>query len=122
MSGSKILFDTNVFIRFLNGDTSLIPILESADKYISFITEIELFCKPSITPHERAQISELVSSCSIIPYSEGMRDDIIMLRTKYRLKMPDAFIGATALYFKLPVYTFDTGFLDIDSLDILHPE
>jgi predicted nucleic acid-binding protein len=47
MNGSKILFDTNVLIRFLNGDRSLIPIIDETDKYISFLTEIELYCKPA---------------------------------------------------------------------------
>ena len=122
MNGSKILFDTNVLIRFLNGDTSLIAILENADKYISFLTEIELFCKPNLTDKERSIIVELISNCTVIPYSDELRDNIITLRTKHRLKMPDAFIGATALYYRLPIYTFDTGFLDVDRLDILLPQ
>ena len=50
-----------------------------------------------------------------------MKDTVISIRTKHRLKMPDAFVAATAIYFKLPLYTFDQGFLKINSLNILLP-
>ncbi len=110
MSGNKILFDTNVLIHFLNGDRSLIPILEETEKHISFLTEIELYSKPQLTEVQKTSIAELISACNVLPYEHAMKETIIGLRIKYRLKMPDAFIAAASHYYKLPLYTYDKGF------------
>lgn len=116
------MLDTNILIRFLNGDAALTPLLEGAERYISFLTEIELFCKPDTTPAEAAAIQELTDSCTIIPYREEMREIIIHLRRRYRLKMPDAFICATAVYYQLPLCTFDKALHPIEELDFVSPQ
>lgn len=122
MNGNSILFDTNILIRFLNGDQSLVSIIDESDKHISFLTEVELFCKPGLTEPEKQSIKELISACNVLHYAEAMKEIIITLRIRHRLKMPDAFIAATSLYYKLPLYTYDKGFSEIESLGLFLPK
>ncbi|MBN1118092.1 MAG: hypothetical protein JXA77_12855 [Bacteroidales bacterium] len=41
MSGNNILLDTNIVLYFLNGDETLIPLLEERKLFVSFITQLE---------------------------------------------------------------------------------
>lgn len=43
MNGNKLLLDTNIILYLLNGDNTLVDILQGKTPYISFITELELF-------------------------------------------------------------------------------
>jgi len=42
MNGNKLLLDTNIILYLLDGDNTLVNILEGKIPYVSFITELEL--------------------------------------------------------------------------------
>ena len=42
MSGNSLLLDTNIILYYLNGDETLIPLVEENYLYVSVINEIEL--------------------------------------------------------------------------------
>jgi predicted nucleic acid-binding protein len=51
--------------------------------------------------------------CSSEP---AIKDITINLRASYKIKLPDAVIAATAIYFDLPLFTMDKGFEKITDL------
>ena len=42
MNGNNILLDTNIVLYLLNGEETLIPLLEEKNLFLSFITQLEL--------------------------------------------------------------------------------
>ncbi len=118
MNGNKYLADTNTFIFLLDKNPSLKPLLTSDWSY-SFITEIELKGKFGISVNELKTISELLSSCSKVSYTEEIVKITIELRQKYKIKVPDAIIAASSIHKNLPLITFDKGFSVIKDIDLV---
>ena len=118
MSGNKYLADTNVFIYLLDKHPALQPLLES-EWMFSFITEIELLGKKDIFAEEIKNVQEVLSVCKKIAHIEKINELTILLKRKYRIKLPDALIAATAINENIPLLTFDTDFLKIKELDLV---
>jgi predicted nucleic acid-binding protein len=81
------LVDTNILIRYLNGDLSeeLSQILDNQTIKISVITKIEIL---SWTGYKEAQITYLLDfleTCVILPLDDSVVDRTIFLRKKYKL-------------------------------------
>ena len=113
----QIIADTNIFIYLLKNDLQLGHLLDKKTIYISYITELELLSFPKISIKEIDLIKELINNCNIIHYSEDLKDDIIFLRRKYRLRIPDAIIAATALAYFIPLITADRNFRRIKEIE-----
>ncbi len=108
--------DTNALIYFLKGDTRVLDIINENVIHISFISEIELLSKSTISKKEEKIINSLISDCIIIPYNDSLKSHVIHLRKKYKLKMGDALIAATAYYYQLPIITADKDFSNIQEM------
>jgi predicted nucleic acid-binding protein len=118
MNGDKYLADTNTFIYLLNRHPSLRSLLESQWQF-SFIPEIELLGKPDISLQEIKNVKGLLSVCYKIIHNENINEQTILLKQKYRIKLPDALIAATAIVQNIPLLTFDKGFTRIKELDLV---
>jgi predicted nucleic acid-binding protein len=64
----------------------------------------------------------LLDDVAIISLNENIKKEVIEIRTKYRVKLPDAIIAATAIYLNMPLFSADKGFLKIEDLNLLHFE
>jgi predicted nucleic acid-binding protein len=42
MTGDQLFIDTNIILYYLNGDRTLLPVLEDKQLFVSFITQLEL--------------------------------------------------------------------------------
>ena len=73
----------------------------------SFITRIELLGFPKITQQEINGIESVLSIMQYIPLTTEIEDRAITLSRKYRLKIPDAIIAATAKCLNLELLTLD---------------
>lgn len=104
MSGHKYLADTNRFIFLLDKHPSLDSFLASEWQY-SFITEIELLGKPGITVQEIKIMRELLNVCKKVTHTEEINQVTISLKQKYKIKLPDALIAATAVTSDVPILT-----------------
>ena len=113
----QIIADTNIFIYVLKNDLKLGQLLDKKTIYISYITELELLSFPKISVKEIDLIKELINNCNIIHYSEELKDDIILLRRKYNLSIPDAIIAATAFAYFIPLITADKNFSRIKEIE-----
>ncbi|MBN1599942.1 MAG: type II toxin-antitoxin system VapC family toxin [Bacteroidales bacterium] len=118
MSGNKIFVDTNTLIYLLDGDSSLADILNQRNIYISFITQLELLGYPEITEEDQFQIENLLDNCVIIDIN-NIKTQVIGIKRKYNLKIPDCIIAATAVYLDLPLITSDKEFKKIEELNLM---
>jgi len=60
MSGNNILLDTNIVLYLLNGEDTLIPLLEDKNLFLSFVTQLELLGSRNINPGDTLKIKQFV--------------------------------------------------------------
>ncbi len=119
MSGINILADTNIIIYLLAGDQGLLKILEDKKISISVITEIEVLSYPNLTREKELLVRELLSRIFIIPLTESVKEGSISIKKKYKVKLPDAIIAASAIQQNIPLLTADSDFEQIEELDLI---
>ena len=117
MNGIKFVADTNALIYLLNGNPCMTPYLDKSLVY-SVISEMELLSYPGITESEENSIKSLLADCEEIALSTGIKEKTIELRKKYRTKLPDAIVAASAIVKGLPLITADKGFNQIEELNL----
>ena len=118
MNGIDFLVDTNFLIHLNQGE----PFVESFLDYgfaVSFITEIELLGAFSISKIQRSQFKNLLDDCLVLDMNYQMKKECIAIRNKYKIKIPDAIIAATAIIYNIPLITSDKGFDKIKEIDLL---
>ena len=120
MNGSNILLDTNIVLYLLNGEETLIPLLEDKNLYLSFITQLELLGSRYIKPDDILKIKQFISECTIIDITPGIKELAISIRQKYSIKLPDAIILATSIWLNMPLITADHDFTKIDIADLIY--
>lgn len=122
MNGNKLFLDTNIILYLLNGDETLAEILDNKQIYISIITELELLAFPGITQKEEKIIQSFLSETKIISINSAIKKEVVKVRKRYKTKLPDSIIIATALYLNLPLLTADLGFKKVTKLSLIHYE
>jgi hypothetical protein len=119
MIGNSILLDTNIVLYLLNGDKTLIPLLENKQLIVSFITELELLCYKGMSEKDQLLIKEFLSECIIIDINHLIKENTIALRRSYSLKLPDCIIIATSLYLNIPIISADEEFSKAKNADLI---
>jgi len=127
MGRQKYLIDTNVAIEYI-GETIPEIVLNKLDDifdeqfYISVINKIELLGFSEITTNEELKFSELINAAIVLALNENVVNRTIQIRKKYRTKLPDAIIAATAIENQLTIITRNTKDFDkIEGVEILSP-
>ena len=118
MSG-RILIDTNIFIYLTKGDENVIEFIQNKNIFVSFITELELLSFKNINSDEEIIIEEILSQFNILNFDENLKKQIVFLRKKYNLKLPDSIILATAKYYDIPFLTSDKKLDNIEEVDVI---
>ena len=119
MNGNSILLDTNIVLYLLNGDKTLIPLLENKQLFVSFITEIELLSYKGIKAKDQTILKEFLSECLIIDINQLIKENAVEIRKKYSLKLPDCIIIATSLYLNIPIISADKEFSKAEIADLV---
>jgi predicted nucleic acid-binding protein len=91
----RYVLDTNVALYLLSG--RLVNPLPVGEFYLSIISEIEMLSFSAIGQEEESRIRQFVSQVTIVGLSEEVKQSTIEIRRKYRLKLPDAIVCATAI-------------------------
>jgi predicted nucleic acid-binding protein len=115
-----IVIDTNIVIRLLSGDKSCLDITHRRVLVISFITEIELLSWPGNSTEEEAILKSFVHDCIGVGVSGEIIETTAGIRKKYKLKVPDAIIAATAITKQLPLFSSDDIFKRVAELNFIH--
>jgi len=119
MSGNRLVVDTNIILYFLKGDPEVVEMIADKDIIISVITELELLSFPKITLESEKAIKGLLNNFLIINLTQEIKELTIEFRKKYKLKLPDSIIAASAYYHKTPLLTSDKAFQKLDELNII---
>jgi predicted nucleic acid-binding protein len=104
------VLDTNSLIYALNGQVK-IPLNHYL---VSIITEIELLSYSQLTKHEDEVIRAMLDQFKGISLTNTIKDRTISIRKKFRLKLPDSIIVATAVEFNATLITSDKQLLNLD--------
>ena len=92
----KAVFDTNILIDYLNGiEAAKIELAQYSSRQISVISFIEVLVGAK-NPAEENAIRGFLGTFEILELSAEIANQTIEIRKKYRLKIPDAIVYATA--------------------------
>lgn len=115
MNGIDFLADTNILLYILE-DYPQVEEISNNTFSVSIITEVELLGKKDITKQEIGIIKNLLSDCTILPFTDSIKEETIRIKQKYSVKVPDAIIAATSIIHNIPLVTADKGFEKIKGL------
>ncbi|MBL4753008.1 MAG: type II toxin-antitoxin system VapC family toxin [Flavobacteriales bacterium] len=94
--------------------------LDDKQFYISFISQLELLGYLEITKAEQKQVADFLNLCTVIDINNRIKAETVNIRRKYKVKLPDAIIIASAYYLDVPVITADAGFKKVEEIDLLY--
>jgi hypothetical protein len=102
--GTKYLIDTCVVIKYLNEQLPpsgllFMDKLVDTDSIISFITKIELMVWHSATEKDILIREAFISGSEIKYINDGIIEKTIDIRKNSNIKIPDAIIAGTSLYY-----------------------
>jgi len=120
MSGTSYVFDTNTLIEYLNGNQALAR-FHHTRILLSVITVVEFLSYSQIGEHGRKLFLDFLESAEVVDLKSDdiqLMDEITTIRIKFKIKLPDAIIAATALTKRAVLITNDKGFSKIDSLTV----
>lgn len=126
MEQPKYLIDTNVVIDYLgnklpaSGMVFMNTLMDSIPN-ISLVTKIEVLGFQ--VPEEHQQLlSNFITDAIVLDLTYQVVNICIDIRKKYKTKLPDAIIAATALAFNMILTTRNTSdFKNIDGLQVIDP-
>lgn len=121
MSGNRrFLLDTNGVVSLLAGNRELAGQLDGAEYVgISVVSYIEFLAFEGLSAGDRACFAGFCERIEIVPLTHKDQELINLalgLRRRHKLKLPDAIIGATAIFRDALLITNDSHFADIKTL------
>lgn len=121
MNGRKVLLDTNIVLLLLG--SKLNPAgLPDGTYVVSVVTELELLSYSGLTTTEQKLIHQFLRDAEIIELSEEIKKQSVALRRKYRLRLPDAIICATAFSYDAILVTRDRALKRVEEIEVVIPE
>ena len=126
MEQSEYLIDTNTIIDYLGqklpsaGIEFLNPIIDNIPN-VSVISKIEVLGFNTTDQHYQI-LNNFMNDATVLDLTGPVVDVCIELRRKYKTKLPDAIIAATALVYDLVLITRNiSDFKNIQRLKVINP-
>ena len=126
MEQSNYLIDTNIVIDFLgrklstNGMVFMNTIIDEIPN-VSIITKIEVLGF-NTTANQYRILTDFMNDASVYELTDEVANVCITLRKKYKTKLPDAIIAATALVSGFSLLTRNiSDFKNIKDLKVVNP-
>jgi len=79
MNGNSLLLDTNIVLYLLDGDQTLVSLLQEKQLYLSFISELELLSYKGISEQEAGTINRFVKECIVVDMASDIKDICVKL-------------------------------------------
>lgn len=116
-----MLLDTNILIALFNDDQKTINLVtdlsyRTTNFYVSAISVAEILALPSLSNQEVKEIKLFLKDFISVPFDDNLAELAAVIIRKYQLKLPDAFIAASALILDIPLITQDKQFWKIREL------
>lgn len=116
MSGDSIVIDTSLIINLFNGVDEVHALINGRNLFVSIISEIEVLSFSGLSITDKDLLKDFLSKCHIVDIEPAIKELTIDIRSKSKIKLPDAIIAATAIYYDLPLFTMDKGFKRLTDL------
>jgi predicted nucleic acid-binding protein len=106
-------FDTNIVIAYLSGEASVLKQAtiwreQGINFFLPIIAEAEVLSFSALTAEDIVRAERFLAENFIsIPMDRSMARETANIRRRYRLKLPDASIAATALTTQTQLVTRD---------------
>ena len=119
--------DTNSILYYLKKHKNLsdffISIIQGSEPVsLSVVNKIELLSYSGLQEEDEKQIKEFIQDFKMRELDDEIVDKTIEVRRKYKLKLPDAIIAATAMINNLILVTHNKkDFKEIRGLKIIDP-
>lgn len=111
----RYFFDTNAVIALLAGDPGLLQLWQSGQwAGISIISVIEFLVWPTLSAKDEAVFRHFLTRLSVIDLTranDGLLNQIVAIRRRRNLKLPDAIILSCALSHQAVLVTRDEKLL-----------
>ncbi len=124
MSGINTLVDTNIIGTALSDKKFFTSHFNKMSVIgISIITKYEFLYNPNLSVKYKYLFEEYVDTIEVynlLKTDSILQKHIISIRKKYKLKLPDAIIAATALSCNATLVSADDVFLKIHNLKFKH--
>lgn len=106
--GQKYLIDSNTVIDYLNGKLPfegnlLVNSIVDSGPQISVITKIEVLGFNTQNDEAYKILVDFTNDNQVLNLDEKIVEKTIELRKKYKIKLPDAIIAATAIIYNLTI-------------------
>lgn len=122
--GKGYLIDSNTIIDFFKKS---LPengryFLSGIEPLISVISFIEIFANAKVSDEEVKELQNFCDIATVYQVNIEIASVTIEIRKKYKTKLPDALIAATALHYNLVLITRNTAdFIKINGLEVINP-
>ena len=120
MSGSRdVILDSNIVIYLSQKKLSINDVFEDNKRYnISLVTYMEILSYNFPSKEEEDFIHKLLSLFRVIDINKTIAKEVIRLKKKRKIKLPDAIIVATALVEDAILYTNDKQLHSVEGLEV----
>jgi predicted nucleic acid-binding protein len=125
--GVRYLYDTNIFIYYLGDEPKVEKLftqafLEGNEAITSTVVRMEVLSFPDMNEEEETKARGLLEQFEAISINKEIEEMAISIRRKFRTKMPDAIIAATAFWINALLVTRNTDdFTGISGLQVYNP-
>ncbi len=119
MSGNKVMLDTNALGPYLDGKFAKEYVKPKEVISISIISKLEFLSNPELTPKNRFFFEEFckyIEIYSVTKENVDLINQVISIRKKHKLKLPDAIIAATAVINNATLFSADDVFSKVYNL------
>lgn len=126
MEQSNYLIDTNSVIDYLglkipNSRMDFISSIIDEVPKVSIITKIEVLGFNAPENHYQL-LTDFMNDSIVLELSNNIVDACIEIRKKYKIKLPDAIIAATALVYNLTIISRNVSdFQNIEGITVINP-
>lgn len=110
MRNERVAIDTNVLLYILAGDKQLNAMLQGRDVVASTMVRMEALVYHGKDRTHLEQVNKFLDRCQLEEIHRSIQDITVDLRHRYKLKIPDAIIAATAIHLGIPLITADKTF------------
>ncbi len=110
MRNERVAIDTNILLYVLGGDASVHELLKGRDVVASAMVRMEAMVYHGKDNGHLAQVQRFLERCHLEEIHRSIQDLAVDIRKRYRLKLPDAVIAATAIHLGIPLITADKTF------------
>lgn len=123
MSGNRFFLDTNAIIALLQGNNSIVKIIKDAEWIgVSIISVIEFLSFSNLSDTDKKLLNQLLSRIEVVELTMSNQQIIAAIssmRVKYKLKLPDATVAASAFINLASLITADKAFNKVTELTVI---